>query len=586
MESVNNYLEGNNAFVTDMNKYLQNRNIEGINSFINNDKFKEMVKQKSNELIPLVCKELNERNFKENSEFFNCCEDFNLRIAEIGFPEECLLDYLEEAECEDDIKFASVLKAIKKILLRIPEKRNQTFEWVLNTIHRHILSLPSPKDYKLEPNSHKLLDCDPIVQRISEIYRVIIKFYNQFIYEIHSKVNFKNVSLQSLFLLLGEPLAFMDLEHSEKCTSSMRRSAEKIMYYIVQLSSDVAWYIKFISMCNFNKLEPKEEPLVDCDVKIEEFFSDPTKIPILSLAIFYYLVFVEKLFLQYFSSVYNPTFVLQTVGELTVYLLKLPESLCQRKGLLLLNVLLERLPEASVEYTFLDCDFHKNVVENLATICVYSEVKSNRKLAVEVLTRYLFKFETRGLYLIFLNYKNVIENPGLCGYITTLLKDTIIKTFKQNMKQDIEYFCRKRLRDLLIKCCNLPQGTKTDLIHNSDQIISSLNLILYLIMWDKENKTGIWSFVQELDGIFFSPLREGIVLSTAHYELEIKNIEQGVAKSDFDSLMSVTVGHEQLGKLSKEEKISIMNKSLTTLTLIGAILGRVTECIEATTNAS
>jgi len=73
--------------------------------------------------------------------------------------------------------------------------------------------------------------------------------------------------------------------------------------------------------------------------------------------------------------------------------------------------------------------------------------------------------------------------------------------------------------------CVLPQGVTSDLCAHSSRIISSLNLIRFLLLRDGSvNKTGIVELFPRLESSLLHPLRKALDLSKAHYDLKLKEL--------------------------------------------------------------
>ncbi|KAL1129175.1 hypothetical protein AAG570_013705 [Ranatra chinensis] len=102
-------------------------------------------------LIPVLSEFLNDDSLKSKREVFNCCEVLIQQISENCCPEETLLEFIEQAEDCDDMKFTIMLKAMQDCLIRLPAgKMVHSLEWCSNTIVRHIYEMSVPDDMKLE----------------------------------------------------------------------------------------------------------------------------------------------------------------------------------------------------------------------------------------------------------------------------------------------------------------------------------------------------------------------------------------------------------------------------------------------------
>lgn len=580
--------------ITILGDCLASGRINEALSVIYNCKYDKCIKDKSWDIIPSVSKFLNQETVDNSPEVFDCCETLLKEIAQKSNPEEALLEFLEEAESfENDVKFLALLKPIQVILFRLPKRRKQSLEWCLSMIESHITSLPIPEKFGLEEEERKLLDSDPCVRRITKVYEGILPFYKPFVNEmsLRQRANYqKNVQRDLLicfiFLLLKHPLAFLDLECDEKSSSTIRSITEELLTSLTYLVGDLMIFLEYAETRESEARSKRNENFsIEDD---EDIFCREDKVPVLSIAVLYYLVLAEHIQLIEAPCVYSPLYIFQRCLYLIVVLIRHSEELVIRKGLLLANAVLATLSEGSVPWNLLESPVHKEFVETLSKIMVYCEVESSRKSAVLVLRNYLFKFDAKGRYLLMLNLPTVVNHSGILGYLITLLKDMIISALTSTMTSP--YFAGKTLYSLISKYCTLEHGAETDLVENLDQIISALNLIRFLALRDRENKTGMWDYVGILEKCLLEPLREGIKLSRAHYKLKLRDLETEkknavvsngglTRKSD----VTVIVGGQLLPSLPHENKVALIMSALNAFDLMESLLSRVNECVNSGT---
>jgi hypothetical protein len=558
-------------------------------------KYDKCIKDKSWDIIPSVSKFLVQETVDNSPEVFDCCETLLKEIAQKSNPEEALLEFLEQGESfENDVKFLALLKPIQVILFRLPKRRRQSLEWCLNMIQSHITSLPVPKSYRLEGEERKLLDSDPYVRRITKVYQGIVPFYKPFVNEVslqqraeYQKNVERDLLICFILLLLSHPLVFLDLECHEKSSNAIRSVTEELLTFLTYLVGDLMIFLEYAEMRESEARSKRNDNFTVCGGDVDIFCRED-KVPVLSIAVLYYLVLAEHIQLIRTPCVYSPLYVFQRCLYLIVVLIKHSEELVVRKGLLLANAVLVTLSEGSVPWNILESPIHKEFVESLSKIMVYCEVESSRKSAVLILRIYLFKFDAKGQYLLMLNLPTVVNHSGILGYLITLLKDMIISALSSAVT--LPYFTGKTLYDLISKYCLLEHGAETDLVENVDQIVSALNLIRFLALRDRENKTGMWDYVGMLEKCLLEPLREGIQLSRAHYKLKLRDLEEEkkTAMVNSDGLtrksnVTVTVGGQLLPNLPHENKVAVIMSALNAFDLMESLLSRVNECIDSGT---
>lgn len=564
-------------------------------SVIYNVKYDQCLKDKSWDIIPSVTKFLIQETVDNSPEVFDCCETLLKEISQKSSPEEALLEFLEQAESfENDVKFLALLKPIQIILFKLSKRRRQSIEWCLNMIESHVTSLPVPENCRLEGKERKLLDSDPCVRRITKVYEGIVPFCKPFVNEVSLRQRAeyqKNVQRDLLVCfilqLLGHPLAFLDLECYEKSSSAIRSVTEELLTFLTYLVGDLMIFLEYAETRESERRSKRNENFTIGDGD-EDIFCREDKVPVLSIAVLYYLVLAEHIQLTEAPCVYSPLYIFQRCLYLIVVLIKHSEELVVRKGLSLANAVLVTLSEGSVPWNILESPIHKEFVESLSKVMVCCEVESFRKSAILILRSYLFKFDAKGQYLLMLNLPTVVNHSGILGYLITLLKDMIINALSSTMT--LPYFTGKTLYDLMSKYCSLENGAETDLVENVDQIVSALNLIRFLALRDRENKTGMWDYVGILEKSLLEPLREGIKLSRAHYKLMLRDLEEekknGVVNSDGltrKSNVTITVGGQLLPNLTHENKVTVITSALNSFDLIESLLSRVNECIDSGT---
>ncbi|KAJ9582259.1 hypothetical protein L9F63_003388 [Diploptera punctata] len=576
-----------NELITLLNSHISENNISDALSIINSSKYENYIKDRSWDLIPAISKHLEE--IEDNSlDTFHCCQSLLEEIAHKANAEEALLEFLEEAESvENDIKFLALLKPLEIVLFRLPKRRGHSLEWCLSMIQTHVSSLPYPENYKLEGSERKLMDSDPSVVRINNVYEGVVNFYEPFIKELSCKKVLqdcrteiqKDVLVSYIFRMLERPIAVLDLYHDGKSCSSVTYVIEKLLSFIVDIVCDPMVFLQYTEVRE--NLEEKDKKSTMSEENGSDIFNSEEKLPNLSVAVFYYLILSEKLCINKIPHIYSPVYLYQRCLFLVVILLENVEELLIHKGLLFAKEILSQISDGSLNYLLLDSPVNVKFVKSLTKVMVYCEVEEMRKSAILIFQSYLRKFDVKGQYLLMSNLPKVINHSGILGYLIMQLKDMIVNTFNDRLT----LFSGKRLYDLIKKYCYLEHGAESDLVENADQIVSSLNLIRFLILRDKENKTGIWDRIGNIQISFLDCLREGIKLSRAHYELKLKDLKEeirsGKIRNGENSEVNIIVGGQVLPNLPHENKEAVIYSALNVFDLMESLLSRINECIES-----
>lgn len=227
----------------------------------------------------------------------------------------------------------------------------------------------------------------------------------------------------------------------------------------------------------------------------------------------------------------------------------------------------------------LNLQVHANFCNNLIKIINYSDIERNRILSVKLIKKYILQFDDDGKYFLLKNLMIITTHSSLVGYIFTIYKDVIAK--KLDCGEELnEYYKGIEFKNIMLNfICNLNNDIETDLMQYSDRIISSLNILRYFIMRDKENKTGFWNFINEIKIKFLKPLRKAIDLSRAHYKAEEFKVRHD--KNDINEFQGFFQAlSKNLPELTKERKLNLLASAMITFDLIESILARVNECID------
>lgn len=522
------------------------------------------IKNNSWELIPVITTFLTSYYEANKKEVFECCEKLINTVAENSNPEEALLQLIEEIEeCTDDIKFLTLIKPLQTIILRIPKKRINSLAWGFNSIQSFLSRCDVPQNEKLVGKQKLLLDKNDRVLRIVNLYNELYFLYEKFISQLPNEPEEldeqKLLICKFLIELLGTPLIYMDMEIFNDVKSKARLITEKVVPNILKMNRDPVSLFKLSS-----------------EMKNGEIFTPN----IMSTASLFYLIYHEHICVKQIPKVYNALYLFHHSLRLVNTLLDSDHYIVIEKGLKLSVSLLEHVKYVKLPYLMLDSEYHSHFVKALAKIVVYNDVDILRKLALQIYKDYLTRFETKGFYLLVYNLMCTLNHSGLIGFTITLYKDNLLTEFSKNTGLS-EYFKGEKLTTLLKKFCFLHKNEETDLIEVSDQIIASLNLLRFLALRDKANLTEIWDYFKILEKTFLDPLRKGIDLSRAHYELKVKEVKEDIDVKPLDNTeISIVVAGQNLNELTKSEKLSVLQSSLTVFDMLESLLTRLLECIE------
>lgn len=550
-----------------------------------------------------ICLEnLNEKTYQENMPLYSCTEELFKVIAGHAPTEELLLELLELLEeNKSEYVFTSALRALQIVLLRQGDQKPRALEWSLNSIcsRLEVLSVPDYLKEGYDDKQKRLLEQDDKVQALLMHYITVGLFYDPLIEcicsvpwddkEIFRPVGITKRNVLCCFLveLLGKPLSLLDLSNDadKKTNTYSLQCATSLTKGITKCIGDPLFLLSFV------------EPRARCPRRLDEskgifelsssnIFMINEKLPLDSLAIYYYMVIKEGVDREVVPKIYHPLYLMESVLHLVYELLLQDEPALHEKALLLMQELLQNLKNYKISVLSLDLEVHKSLCITLCNLVGYSAHTKIRQLGLKVLRLYILSFEDEGKYAVLKNLIKFVQHHGIGGYLASLYKDLVadaLKTF-----EDLPaVFCGTHFRSLFLQnICYLPNGVETDLLENSDRIISCLNAIRYFALKDLHNRTGFWNLAQEIDQNYLKLLRNALDLSIAHFKAELHNAEQGVERPQLNqlNLLDINVANDGESKLNleldREKQINILNQNLCTFDLMRSLLSRASECLQ------
>ncbi len=560
-------------FLPNISRWLEEGQYQQIKNVILDRAHIPKVREHGMDIILGVCNHLNSEKSVWSAEMEECCEFSLLMVAQLSNPKEVLIALQEQvAEFGSSSKFKILLLPFQAVLLRLPDKQSNILNMVLETIGEHVSSLPLPSPgYCFEGRERILLDTDPKVQCISDIYEALAEFYAPFVKQMSlNRVQTKlddetclkerrSVLKKNLLKTMEQPLMCMDLHFAEgKSPNLLRRTAEKLVHHLSCVCGD------FFSL-------PEVVHHFQNKHQCSSSFDDGSPPPSLkSLGTIFYLIYGERLACNSVPCVYSQEFVLHTVLLHADLLLRTTEPLVVHKGLLLIQGLLKHVGDSSLSIDCLDHPIHFQIFQSLIWLAM-SGVNSRefKILSVELWRPYLDKLHPGARYHLLQSLLPTLEHPGLRGLVINIIKDQVALC----LDKDLPYFLHDRLEGFLPLIWRLPQDVETDLLEHMDAVMNALNLARFLLLRDKLNTSGFTKHLPLLEAQFMEPLAKALNLSRAHYELELSKIGSGVS-----AMCNVLIS---LPEMSLDQQKSVVETALNSFDLLESVLARVAECLHS-----
>lgn len=545
---------------------------------------------------------LTAENLENSPIFFEACQRCMNYIIKRGNPKELLIAILEQMDSfKDDEKFKVLLEYLNNVLVKLPSKRVESLEIVLETVHAHILELPRPVDHQLERDERKLLELDHDVRRITDVILAYVEFLQPFVWEVSFKnpeasleKNEKQIHMlmQRLLSMLDHPLMFLDLVFWQKEMKEGEKTYGRIcIERIVELLTSLCPNMFRLLECGQNSGERqtiKAKEISDQDSASEEQSElqedtvegeAPSQY---SYACLSYLIFKEHLALDNVPFIYTHPYILQANLKYILLLLKAEQSLVKFKGIYLLQSLMGKIPVTTLSVHDLDDEKYKLVINSMIDIMIQNPVKELRQECVQLYPLFIAMFSLPARYKIYEMVINTCPHAGVIGYTIQLLKDQVDFVLKN--KSDDQNFLGTSLYNLLKIVAVVEEGATQDILQISDRVIALLNFLRYLLLRDppSENVTKIWDFISTIEKHFIDPLRLALDLSKGHYQLDLQDLKDGRLKSKGDNNvdLGLTVGGMKMPHVPLGQQIQIVESALNTFDVIDSILCRINEIID------
>lgn len=330
-----------------------------------------------------------------------------------------------------------------------------------------------------------------------------------------------------------------------------------------------------------------------------DIFASAEKTPTLCVAILFYLLYVEELYAGDQPQIYRGLYLLEGTLYLLVDMLATNEHALHAKAMRLADVMLRRHfdPDSlddsldRIPVDSLGLLVHEQFCTQLCRIITESPCRQNSQHGAQILQRYILCFDAAGRWAVIVNLLSSCQHGGLRGHLMAIYKNMLAAALRQHdVKQLPAELCGVHFRAMLWRMCRLPDGAATDLLKHSDELVTALNVLHFLALGDRSNRTGFWTHVTEVQIQFLVPLRNGIELTRSHYGLEERRVLCGEDTEKEDAAgaaievsvgMADESGADPLGIIDREAKLKLLRSALTTFDLMESLLASVERSVRS-----
>ena len=229
----------------------------------------------------------------------------------------------------------------------------------------------------------------------------------------------------------------------------------------------------------------------------------------------------------------------------------------------------------------------KQLLSNLEHIMIHSEKREVRQEAVEGFRKLFGIFTSRGKYRILRFLYQGDIHSGFAELLNLILKEEIANSIVQGSED--EWFLGSNLAsflvDVIFKVPSKSLQSEYGIIEESDQVLSALNLLRFLLLRDTENKTTIHTVFPELESTYLKQLRDVVQLCRVRITSLVKEKEDEIKRgvrdaktaSDETILHVTTTDGSKVEQGSPKQQLEVLQSGCLTLDVIESILARIGE---------
>ncbi|XP_061540871.1 glomulin-like isoform X2 [Phycodurus eques] len=529
-------------------------------TFLQDDKNQRVVKSMGCVLLaPLV---------KEALKNQKTCDHVQAAIAHVTTtcrPDEVLQNLLDVMEDADADAISQTLVVVVGHLqtgpLRLEAGRASSLGSALRVLHEQLARLPVPYSERREEDDRLGLGrCCDALSAFTETFAEEVR--NDDAGERRAiKTELLNFCMRSL----REPLLEALLTPGRR-TSPMWRFASHIMATLAAIRESAAELLFFSTAKK--------------DIRMDKRHLAESK------GCLAYLVIVKLLDAERFPVVFSPEFVLQSNVEYVHQLLSSKKESHVLKGLALFEASLERVADNSLPATQLEVKSFHDVKQSLLQVLIDCPMQHLRESGLKVLQLLINKLDAEAKHKLFRCLLKTSKHPGVEGYIVKNIRNQV--EFSMKPGNATRWFLGAEFVSLLGLVLSLPQGAETDVLHNMDKIMESLNLLHYLLLRDQplRNNADVWEGVSGMKDEYTETLRVCIRMSTAYYTAELNQLRDErklkaraarASTCSSTSHPSRTVKGEKVSKMSPEVQHQVLQSALVTFDLMESLIVRTEE---------
>jgi hypothetical protein len=426
-----------------------------------------------------------------------------------------------------------------------------------------------------------------IVEQV-EILEATLQFVNELIEKTQNtlanvsddKTALKEGLLSFLIALLEHPFVLLEFKiNSEMQEQDIMKFAKTIVRMLGVLENGCLKRLFDYGVHHKNKIQKQLKGDDDIDEDVNNCHS------FVALGCLAFFTHVAGLGQQFIPVITTGKYYLDTNVVYINILLCHRETQVISKGLSLLLAVLNMIEANTVDHSYIDNKDLAELLTNLRHLMTHSEHSVIRQESVKGFRKILGIFTPRGKYRLLRSLHEGQIQSGFAELLYLILKEEIATSIENDSEDS--WFLGSKLESFLDEIFKVPPKSlqsEFGIIEESNQVLSALNLLRFLLLRDTENKTTIHRIFPRLENTYLKKLRDVVTFSRSSIttlvqdkEDEIKGVVVSKKTSDDTILNVTTVDGSELEQGSPKEQIEVLKSACLTLDMIESILARIGE---------
>lgn len=578
-ENYEDYSSDVKEFNKKLTNFIEEVNCEDLDHFLSRADTINSFEKYPYEILEAVVPYLRLDESSKQYEKRSCCEDILNFMAVKCNASELLLFMVEHLERlkSEDVYFL----LLKPLRICLPRCKNSSLmiDICFENIHEKLISMTLPNVEKDDDALKSLISSYTYISNFVE------NLYDDLLLQLENEsplmqMKTKYLVIDFLISLFGKPFCYSNLSSDKLETVIVSGNIiDNICANIFALQFDVIYYFRFIKYGNLHKYHLSSGPTISFmnfhNPSHDKLFSLTKD---LSLCNFYWIIFC-KIHDVKIPQVYNRYYIAYNCINASNFFLSDNEgrNIMLMKALELLSFALKILESDLIPFKALDLPIHNELLRNLANCIIYGPLKY-QKLSLDNFINYIHKFDLDAKYVVIKNIIYLNYHTKITGVVIGVLKDIVSKiSLNEDDSNKEKIFLEDHLKVLVLQICVLQDGINTDLIEISDQIISTLNFILFLLI-RKGTKNLILNIIKNNDdNNFLSTMKTALEKQKVQWRATINDVHKKTDKCEDETLKFSVNG---IPEPSKEEQIRLSEKAMNTLLVMENILCRIEELVK------